>query len=259
MNKIIHFIINRPKWIFSIVVGLTLLFGFGLAKLETQTDMTSDLPEDDPMVMTKNRIEDVFGKKDMVLIGIKADNIFTAGTLQKIQEIEEELKDIEGILPDEVTSIVSVNNITGHEDGVDVGLFIPEIPTDKLTLDALRESATSNELIINRIISEDGTFSAIVASIENGYVEAYVHGEVTKIVEKHKNPETIYIARRPDPTAGNRPGHQRRHRAVASPCHAHFAGRLCVYFPHQNGRHPAFCYRTAQHRLDDGLHGPGGL
>jgi len=193
VNKLINFIIDKPKWIFSIVVGLTLVFSFGLTKLEMQTDMTSDLPEEDPMVMTKKRIEEIFGKKDMILLGIKTENVFNASTLQKIKDIEEEIKGIDGVFPDEVVSIVSFNNITGHKDGVDVGVFIPEIPTDQKSLDVLRESALKNDLIIDRIISKDGMFAAIVANIEDGYVEEYVHGEVSKIVEKYQNPEMIYM------------------------------------------------------------------
>jgi len=194
MHKTNHFITDRPKWVLSLVVFLTVVFGYGLTKLEMQADMSSDLPSDDPMVATKKRIEETFGKKDIILIGVKADDIFTAGTLQKIRDIEEELKGIHGVLPDEVTSIVSVNNITGHADGVDVGVFIPEIPEDRQSLDELRESAVKNEMIIDRIISRDGTFSAIVANIEEGYEEEYLHAEVAKIVEKHQNPEVIYMS-----------------------------------------------------------------
>jgi len=191
MNKRINFIIDRPKWVFSLVVLLTLVFGYGLTKLEMQTDMSSDLPADDPMVATKERIEEIFGKKDIILIGVKSDNIFTAGTLRKIRDIEEDLKGIAGVLPDEVTSIVSVNNITGHAEGVDVGVFIPDIPEDQQSLDMLRESATKNEMIVDRIISRDGTFSAIVANIEDGYEDDYVHAEVSKIVSKYQYPEII--------------------------------------------------------------------
>lgn len=195
MNKIIDFIINKPKWIFTIVVSLTLVFGFGLTKLEMENNMSeSELPADDPMVMTKERIEETFGKKDIILVGIKSDNIFTHGTLQKIKEIEEEVKGIKGVLPDEVVSIVSVNNITGNDDGLDVGVFIPEIPTDKASLDKLRESAIHNDLIVDRIISRDGTFSAIVANIEEGYVEEYVYAKVSEIVDKYKDPEQIFMS-----------------------------------------------------------------
>jgi len=193
MNKIVTFIINKPKWIFSLVVLLTLTFVYGLTKLEMQTDMSSDLPDDDPMVTTKKRIEEIFGKKDVILIGVKSDNIFTTSTLQKIRDIEEDIKGIQGVLPDEVVSIVSVNNITGHAEGVDVGVFIPYIPEDQQSLDRLKESATKNDLILDRIISKDGTFSAIIANIEDGYVEEYVHGEVSKIVEKYQNPDVVFM------------------------------------------------------------------
>jgi predicted RND superfamily exporter protein len=194
MNKLIDFITNKPKYIFSIVALLTIAFGFGLTRLEMENTQDAELPADDPMVITKERIEEIFGKKDIILIGIKSDNIFTHSTLSKIRDIEEELKSINGVISDEVVSIVSVNNITGHKDGVDVGVFIPEIPEDKLLLDHLKEVAIKNEMIVDRIISKDGSFSAIIANIEDGYVEEYVYAKVHEIVERYEGPEKVYMS-----------------------------------------------------------------
>ncbi len=194
MNILIDFVINKPKLVLCFLVLMTIVFGYGLSQIEVQNTMDGDLPEDDPMVVTKEKIEEIFGRKDIILIGVQTDDIFTYSTLSKIKALEEDLKTIKGVIPDETVSIVSVNNITGNNDGVDVGVFMPEIPTSRNELNKLKESALNNEMIVERIISKDGTFSAIIANIEDGYSQEYVYEMVLDIVAKYETPEKIYAS-----------------------------------------------------------------
>ena len=196
MNKIVNVILNRPIICLLILISTTLFLGKGASGLETENNhaQDSELPEDNFLVKTKKNIEDIFGKKDIILIGIECDNIFTYETLSKIRSIEEELKEIEGVIYDETVSIVSVNNIVGYDDGVDVGEYITEIPTDLKALNELRNHALKNELMVERIISKDGRLSSIVANIEDGYSEEMVYEKVSKIVEKYSTPEYIFMS-----------------------------------------------------------------
>ncbi|MFW5850925.1 MAG: efflux RND transporter permease subunit [Bacteroidota bacterium] len=193
MKKIIDFIIRKPWFILSIVIIITGIFGYGLTKLETQNTWESELPKYDPKVVTKERIEEIFGKKDILLIGIETDNVFTHATLTKIKALEEDIKAIKGVIPDEVVSIVSVNNITGSNDGLDVGMFMQNIPQDEKSLHKLKESAIHNEMLVDRIISQDASFTAIVAHIEEGYKEEYIYDEVSALLQKYSGSEHIYM------------------------------------------------------------------
>lgn len=194
MNRITAFVLNRPFAVFAVLILLTLFFLRGVSMLETGNTQESELPDGDTLVRTKKNIEDAFGKKDVILIGIESDNIFTEQTLAKIREIEESLSEIDGVIPDETVSILSVNNITGDSAGVEAGRYIPEIPSDARQLDRLREYAVSSPLMADRIISRDGRFSAVVANIEDGYSEEYVYSAVAEIVEKYSGPEYIFIS-----------------------------------------------------------------
>ncbi|MDR0429657.1 MAG: MMPL family transporter [Tannerellaceae bacterium] len=194
MNKIVNVILNRPVVCLLILIFTTLFLGKGLSGLETENTQDSELPEENILVKTKKNIEEIFGKKEIILIGIECDNIFTYETLSKIRDIEEELKEIEGVIHDETVSIVSINNIVGDDDGVEVGEYITEIPTDPKALNELREHALKNELMVERIISKDGRFSSIVANIEEGYNEEDVYSKVSEIVEKHSTPEYIFMS-----------------------------------------------------------------
>jgi hydrophobe/amphiphile efflux-3 (HAE3) family protein len=194
MNKITTFVLNKPVTVFIVLILLTFIFVKGVSMLEMGNTQESELPEDNELVRTKKNIEEVFGKKDIILIGIESDNIFTAQTLAKIKEIEESLTEIEGVIPDETVSILSVNNIIGDSEGVEVGRYIQEIPTNIQELNRLRDYAVNNPLMVDRIISKDARFSAIVANIEDGYSEEFVYSKISEIIEKYNTPEYIFIS-----------------------------------------------------------------
>jgi hydrophobe/amphiphile efflux-3 (HAE3) family protein len=194
MNKITTFVLNRPGTVFIALILLTVFFVRGVSMLEMGNTQESELPDNDALVRTKKNIEDVFGKKDVILIGIESDNIFTEQTLTKINGIEESLAEIDGVIPDEIVSILSVNNITGDSAGVEVGRYIQEIPADVQQLNRLREYAVNNPLMVDRIISKDARFSAVIANIEDGYSEEFVYAEVAKIIETYSVPEYIFTS-----------------------------------------------------------------
>lgn len=192
MNKILDAIINNSKVSIAILLTITLILAFGLTKLEMGNNQDSELPEDDKIVQTKKNIEEIFGRKDVILLGIETENIFNPSTLNKIRDIEDEIKKIKGVIPEEVTSILSINNVKGSEEGLDVGMHIQNIPTNSSELKKIKDEAIDNELMSGRLISKDGRFSAIMATVEEGYSEEYIFEEIEKIVDKYKGPEKIY-------------------------------------------------------------------
>lgn len=178
----------------AILIIATAFFLKGIGQLETENTQDSELPDDNPTVQTKKKIESIFGKKDIILIGLESDSIFTYKTLSAIRDIEEEIRSLESVIPDETVSIVSVNNIRGVEDGVEVGEYIKEIPTDPEELQELKKYAVNNDLMVNRIISEDGRYTSIVANVEEGYSEEYLYNKVTEIIDKYKDTGYFFIS-----------------------------------------------------------------
>lgn len=170
--------------------------GWGLSKLETKNNQESELPKDDSIVVTNERLESIFGEKDLILIGIESDNIFTIPTIQKIADISEELKNVDGVIVDEITSLSTINNIQGQDWGLEVGALMKTVPTDENELAQIKQQLKSNKLINGRIISKDGTFTAIIANVEN-YDQGTVFDQVNAIVEKYSGPEKFYLAGSP--------------------------------------------------------------
>lgn len=197
MKKFAEFVQGRPKLVLSFLFVITLIMGYGLSKLETKNNQESELPKDDPIVLTNKHLESVFGKKDVLIIGIESNDIFTTPTLNKIVKLSEELKKVDGVLEDEISSIATINNIQGKDWGLEVGPLMEEAPTTPEGIQTLKKEILNNELIQGKLISKNGKFTAIVANMKEGYDQTIVSTQVQTIVEKYKGNEKFFLAGSP--------------------------------------------------------------
>ncbi|HEX6069916.1 MAG TPA: outer membrane lipoprotein-sorting protein [Longimicrobiaceae bacterium] len=194
MNRYVDFVIGRPRTILVAILLATLYFAAGVARLETRNNQESELPASDPIVRTNERLAAVFGEKAVVLVGIQAEDVFTAGTLRKVAAISEALRQVEGVIDDEVLSLATVNDIRGVEWGLEVGPLLDGIPVSAADLTELRESVRTNDLLNGQLVSADGTLTLIQANVEEGYDQETVHREVGEIIAAHQGPERLYLA-----------------------------------------------------------------
>ncbi len=197
MNTFVSFITKHPRKILGFIFLTTLFMFWGVTKLEVRNNQDSELPADDPIVATMDRIEEIFDDKSMVIIGIKSTDIYTTETLQKISDISEALQAIEWIIPDEVNSLSMVNTIKSREWGLETGPFMKEVPTTAEGLAQLKKDVVANENIYGQLVSEDGTFSAIVGNVQEDYDQALLHQAVYAMVEKYKGSDEIYVSGEP--------------------------------------------------------------
>ncbi len=192
MKLLADFIVFQPVKTLVIMALLSVLAISGVSKLETRNNQDSELPPSDPIVATKDNIDAIFGDKGVVVIGIEAENIYNPSTLQKIKAISEELKSVDYVLPDQITSLASANNVKSRDWGLDVGLFMKQVPTSDAEIAQLKADVKANSLVNGRLVTEDGTFSLISANVAEDYDQATVFDQVYKIVEKYQGPEKIY-------------------------------------------------------------------
>lgn len=197
MKSFISLIINHPRKILFTLFGITLFMVWGVSKLEVRNNQDSELPKNDPIVNTMDRIEEIFDDKSMIILGIESDPIYTQRTLQKITDISEDLKAIEWIIPDEINSLSLVNNIKSRDWGLETGPFMKAVPTSEEAIATLKNDVISNDNIYGQLVSKDGTFAAIVANVKEDYDQALLHKQVYELVEKYRGDDKIYVSGEP--------------------------------------------------------------
>ncbi|MEM1124100.1 MAG: MMPL family transporter, partial [Bacteroidota bacterium] len=194
LNLFLDKVIAYPKTVLLLILVGTFAATLGLTKLEVNSEFSADLPQDDPMVISNNTINDVFGQSSFVWIGIESDNVYQKRTLEKVQGISEALKTIGPVIDDEVKSLTTINNIKGVEEGLEVGPYLTEIPSSAAEFAQLSKDIRNDNLINGHLVSEDGTFTVIAANMEEGYSSAKMYEELQKVKAAFEGPEKIYLA-----------------------------------------------------------------
>ncbi|TSE09242.1 efflux RND transporter permease subunit [Aquimarina algiphila] len=197
MKFIANIIYKRPWLVLIALLVTTILLGTGVTKLKTKNNQDSELPKDDPIVKTNDYLEEVFGKKDVLIVGIETENIFNKKTLNKIINISKEIETVEGVIGDEITSLSTINNIQGKDWGLDVGPLMEEVPASKQEIWELRKEVFSNELVIGRLVSKDAKFTSIIANLNEDYDQTIVYNQISEIIKKYEGDEKFYLAGAP--------------------------------------------------------------
>ncbi len=167
LRKYVEFIVRYRVWIVAANVAITLLLGFNLKNLRVEVDPDKNLPQHHPYIMAQNEIDEVFGGKNMVVIGIapKDGDIFNPAILGKIRRITDSLLLQPGIIRANVLSVSAnrAKDIVGTEDGMTVTPFMEYAPESSAELESLREKLLRNPLYENSIFSKDLRSAAILA------------------------------------------------------------------------------------------------
>ena len=206
-NKITEKVVNFPKITLLLTVLITIFFFSRLSDLKMETNIESMLPKKMDAYINKNKLEEIFGVKDMIVIGIVnegPDGIFNLKSLSLVKEITDRLKLMEGInsrTKDDLVSLSTLDNILGTEEGMDVSPFMEEFLQTVEEVQKLKESIYDNDMFVGSIVSKDGTATIILAEAEDGTPlgELYfkVKEAIDEILKARKTNDKVYIAGRP--------------------------------------------------------------
>ena len=76
MNRVYSLTVDRPKLLLSLIVLLTLFFGFHARHIRIDSSVESLLPRDDPEKTYYAEVRRLFGSNEIGVIGLVTDNIY---------------------------------------------------------------------------------------------------------------------------------------------------------------------------------------
>lgn len=151
-------------WRWALVVLMIILAAASVSRLpHLSIDMSDEgfLHPEDPILKDYIDFRDQFGRDDLIILTIKGDQIFSQPFLQKLKKLHTTLEDKVPHLND-ITSMVNARNTRGVTDGLIVEDLLEKWPADEKALAQLRGRVLGNPLYVNRLISEDGSFTTII-------------------------------------------------------------------------------------------------
>ena len=191
-----RFSVERPRLVITLALAVTLLFLTQLPRAKTDTDPKNMLPETSPVRVSNDEVERWFAlHKDVVVLGlINNDGLFNPETLGRIAQITEEILKIPGVAVRDLTSLTTVDNVRVEEGQLAVRPAVAEIPRTPEAMAALKQSLLSNPLFVNRLLSPDGTTTAIYIPLEPGANAKVIADRIRAILPKEAGGERYYLA-----------------------------------------------------------------
>ena len=179
LDKVISFQLDHPIRILFFIAVITV--GSMLVSTRLQFDFTVEnlFPDNDPEVDAYFKFQEEFEREDnLIYLAYDSEDPFSRSNLLTTNFLTNELNDLKGVV--KVTSLTNIQLFQPQEDLV-LGPVYKTIPTSKDSLLFLKNRIMSSPLIIDNLISSDGSIAAILLELDD---EINNHDGREKIVNK---------------------------------------------------------------------------
>lgn len=165
----------RFRWgVLTCVVVATVGAALLIPRLRFETDMEAIIPMQDPAQVENAAVEAHFGLGDPLVVGIinehpAEDGVFNPRTLRLVHDLSRQIARLPGIKASrrgDVASLATLDNITATAEGLRIAPFMATVPQTATEIAQLKAAAFANPLVVNWLVSRDGTGLLIVAKME---------------------------------------------------------------------------------------------
>jgi uncharacterized protein len=199
LKKFLRWITNHSFFVIAVIVIISGFFATQLHNLHVEIDPDALLPQNHPLVVLGNKITQTFGGKYVVMLSmeVKKGDIFNSATLAKVQRITEKIREIPGVIPNNIQSLSSLNvkDIKGTPEGMEITRMMSSVPGTPAEMEALKERVDRNDLIIGLLVSKDRKMVNIVsdyATVHKIGGFTGLHERLKKIIEPEQDANTVF-------------------------------------------------------------------
>ncbi|MFO7723022.1 MAG: MMPL family transporter, partial [Bacteroidales bacterium] len=186
---------NRSTLYIIIPVIITLLMVIPLLKARINPDLNEYLPQHTPAKLNIERIDSLFGEREVLLLVIEAEDILAGTTLRRIKSLTEALDEADEIR--DVISLFTTRHIRGEEGAMFVDPAVPLIPENDEEREWLASTIRDNPLAHKLFISEDFRHSLMIVNPAPGVSDEALFGFLQQLLKEHPGPEKVMFGGMP--------------------------------------------------------------
>lgn len=186
-----HKFIKYRWWIIVFSVTITVGFSMLLLRLEIDPDLKNYFPDSMTSVKNTDKIEEVFGNQDLIMVIFEAEDILEKSTLNRVKKVERAFRQVDGIR--RTSSMFGSNRIYGEEGIMYIEPTVRLIPRNEGEKEELREIIRDNELVYNVMVSDDFRAASVVLTLEKEADEDAVFAMIKTILEEHPGSEKVHF------------------------------------------------------------------
>lgn len=187
-----HWLVRHPLLVIGANVLLTFVLGTYALRIRIESSISSMLPAGDPEVSYYEDIRATFGSDDVGVIGVRADDLFAAATLEKIARVTDAVSRMPGV--ERVLSIT--NAVDPAADVFEPPLLLPHVPPTAAEVQGLKQKLVSTPLYGKNLVADDFKGTAINVFFKNltdaQYAEFDIDGKLRALFAKEAGPERFF-------------------------------------------------------------------
>lgn len=197
-DRITSISLAHPKWVFTVIVLVTLGFGALIPLVVIDTDPENMLPGDQPDRVFLDTVEERFALHDMLVVGMvndqSDDGVFTPESLQRLDHLSDEIARIDGVIRPDLMSLATVDNVSN--DGVGTVRFewmMDEAPDDPAEALAIRDAVRRLPTLNGSLMSDDGKAVLIMVPIVDKGESYRISNEIESIIAGFDGGDAFFI------------------------------------------------------------------
>ena len=188
-----------PKTIMALGFLIIISTAAFIPTLTIDARSESFLPPDNPALIYRDQVEEVFGLRDPMVIAIinkGEQGIFNPQSLQLVQWLTDEVMKMPEVNRDRVVSLATEDNITGNEEGMLIEAFFETPPTTQAEADKVRAAVMDFPLYLGSMVARDGSATMIVTEMLNDEDGPKVYEKLLDLIKRApiNNDEEIHLA-----------------------------------------------------------------
>ncbi|MEN8229688.1 MAG: MMPL family transporter, partial [Bacteroidota bacterium] len=184
-------IIKHRGWIIAISIVFTLAISTVLFRLEIEPDLKNYFPKTMTSMVNTDRIEEIFGNQDLIMMIFESEDILAEETLKRVKAVEKNLSQIDGIR--RTSSLFGSNRIHGEDGVMYVEPTVRRIPRNDEQKEELRKVIMENDMVYKVMVSDDFKATAILSILEDDANEDEVFAQIYSILDENPGVETIHF------------------------------------------------------------------
>ncbi len=196
VNPITRLSVEHPWWVITLVVLASLVFAMRFPKIKLDTDPKHMLPITSPVRQYNDQVEKDFAlHADVIVLGIFNDQgVFNPQSLSRLSQLTREIERLPGVISRDVVSLSSIDNVVSQDGELVVRAALDHVPESDVDLAAVRKSILGNPLFVNRIVSGDGTTTAIYVPIEPSVNGEEIADKIRKLLPQDRAGDQFFLA-----------------------------------------------------------------
>ena len=191
LQRWVTWVVDHRRWVIAVVLLLTAFLGAFAARQEVNINPAAVVPQSHPYIKATNTIEQVFGSKYLVVIGLtpEAGDALQPAVLQAVERVTRQLYDSPTVVTSTLLSLTSrqAKGIRGTGEGFEARPLAQPLPRAVAEVQALRDMLATNPIYRNTVISADGRTAIILVELkENAKGFGAMLADVRRIVAEEQ-------------------------------------------------------------------------